>query len=92
MPNWVSRGHLTPYFPMEPEPYIDKLIRGMENVMNMPEGPTKRGLIDAAIETVRAMHAREEITNDERRRLVAILHDPHVEIRLRRFSLLSKSL
>jgi hypothetical protein len=65
-------------FLMEREPHIDKLVRGMENVMNMPEGPTKRGLIDAGIETVYAMHARKEITDDERRRLLAILCDPHV--------------
>jgi hypothetical protein len=62
---------------MEPEPYIDRLIRQAENVLNMPDGPTKRGLIDAAIETVHAMHAHEEITGDERRRLLAILRDPH---------------
>jgi len=63
---------------MEPEPYIDKVIRGVENVMNMPEDPTKRGLIDAGIETVHAMHARKEITDAERGRLLAILQNPHV--------------
>ena len=63
---------------MEPEPYIDKVIRGIENVMNMPEGPTKRGLIDAGIETVQAMYARKEITDAERARLLTILCDPHV--------------
>jgi hypothetical protein len=34
-------------------------------------------LIDAGIETVHAMHARKEITDDERRRLLAILQNPH---------------
>ena len=62
---------------MEHEPHIDKLVRGMENVLRMPEGQTKRGLIDAGIETVYAMHSRREITDAERRRLLAILQNPH---------------
>ena len=68
--------------PMESEPYIDKLIRQVGNVMSVPEGPTKRGLIDAAIGVVRDMHARKEITAGERHRLFAILCDPYVGNRL----------
>jgi len=74
----IATRHTPSLFLMEREPRINKLVRGMENVMNMPEGPTKRGLIDAAISTAHAMHAREEITDDERRRLLAILQNTHV--------------
>ena len=63
---------------MEPKPSIENLLRQVENIMNIEDGPLKSGLIDAAIATVRAMHARREITDSQRRRLFAILCDPHV--------------
>lgn len=61
---------------MKPKPQqLDAMTATIQNLRRLPDGERKQGLIEAAVETLKANEARGEISASTRALMIKLLHD-----------------